>query len=338
MGYAFNASSLNRLLDDLSTDYLLFAPKRFEGEAPYSDLDSIRYGEVNRIEDMELEEKSHYSMKEVFFPINETLFYFTEDDVKEPKPRLEKEALVFLRSCDLHSVKRLDAIYLENKFEDPYYKRLREKIKFVLIGCPKAYDNCFCVDMGTNRSENYAASIDFDGEHYVMDVKDESLEDRFAAHAEKSLEVTPAYVTETKTRVRVLDDLDPKVVASSDFWDQYDKRCIACGRCNFVCPTCTCFSMQDIFYRDNGRAGERRRVHASCMVDGFTDVAGGGKYRDKHGQRMRFKTLHKVYDFKKRFGYHMCTGCGRCDDVCPEYISFSTMVNAVADMGESKED
>lgn len=148
----------------------------------------------------------------------------------------------------------------------------------------------------------------------------------------------PRYVTETPTRVELSDAIDPHKVMTSKFWDQYDKRCIACGRCNFVCPTCTCFTMQDLFYQDNGRAGERRRVHASCMVDGFTDVAGGGNYRAKHGQRMRFKTLHKVYDFKKRFGFHMCTGCGRCDDVCPEYISFSTMVTEVASMTKDKED
>jgi anaerobic sulfite reductase subunit A len=85
--------------------------------------------------------------------------------------------------------------------------------------------------------------------------------------------------------------------------------------------------MQDIFYTDNKNAGERRRVWASCMVDGFTQVAGGGSYRIKNGQRMRFKVLHKVYDYKKRFGYHMCVGCGRCDDVCPEYISFSACIN-----------
>ncbi|MDD7362698.1 MAG: anaerobic sulfite reductase subunit AsrA [Peptoniphilus sp.] len=337
MGYQLKTSSLNDLLTDLSTDYLLFAPKRFIGEAPYSDLDSIRYGEVSCIEDMELDEKSHYSMKEVFYPISETLFYFTEDQVTESEPRFDKEALVFLRSCDLHSVKRLDAIYLENKFEDYYYKRLREKIKFVLIGCPSAYDNCFCVDMGTNRSENYAASIDRDGDYYLMDVKDDALDAVIAKHADETLDVLPRYVTETKTRVRLSDHVDPQKVAASDFWNQYDKRCIACGRCNFVCPTCTCFTMQDIFYRDNGRVGERRRVHASCMVDGFTDVAGGGKYRARHGERMRFKTLHKVYDFKKRFGYHMCTGCGRCDDVCPEYISFSTMVTEVADISDAKE-
>lgn len=91
-------------------------------------------------------------MKEVFFPISETLFYFTENTVTESEPRIKKDALVFLRSCDLHSVKRLDAIYLENKFADPYYKRLREKMKFILIGCPTAYDNCFCVDMKPTKA------------------------------------------------------------------------------------------------------------------------------------------------------------------------------------------
>ena len=93
--------------------------------------------------------------------------------------------------------------------------------------------------------------------------------------------------------------------------------------------------MQDIFYQDNERAGERRRVHASCMVDGYTDVAGGGCYRDSKGERMRFKVLHKISDFKKQFGYQMCVGCGRCDDICPEYISFSACVNRLVDMGNA---
>ena len=78
-----------------------------------------------------------------------------------------------------------------------------------------------------------------------------------------------------------------------------------------------------------GKVGERRRVGASCMVDGYTNVAGGGQYRRSKGERMRFKVLHKIYDFKKRFGYQMCVGCGRCDMICPEYISFSACINKV---------
>ena len=95
--------------------------------------------------------------------------------------------------------------------------------------------------------------------------------------------------------------------------------------------------MQDVFYTDNARTGERRRVWASCMVAGYTDVAGGGEYRQKNGDRMRFKTLHKVLDYNQRFGHHMCTGCGRCDDVCPEYISFSNIINKLEDAMEEIE-
>ena len=60
-------------------------------------------------------------------------------------------------------------------------------------------------------------------------------------------------------------------------------------------------------------------------------MAGGHSFRKKKSERMRFKTFHKIYDFRKRFGFHMCVGCGRCDDVCPEYISFSECINRVSE-------
>lgn len=121
----------------------------------------------------------------------------------------------------------------------------------------------------------------------------------------------------------------PNSIYKDPLWDEYTSRCIGCGRCTLVCPTCTCFTMQDIYYTDNGKVGERRRVNASCMIDGYTNVAGGGQYRRTQGERMRFKVLHKIYDFRRRFGYDMCVGCGRCDAVCPEYISFSAIINKV---------
>ena len=56
------------------------------------------------------------------------------------------------------------------------------------------------------------------------------------------------------------------------------------------------FSMQDIFYKDNEKTGERRRVWASCHVDNFTVMAGGHEFRKSKSERMRFKVMHKVYD------------------------------------------
>ena len=90
--------------------------------------------------------------------------------------------------------------------------------------------------------------------------------------------------------------------------------------------------MQDTKLSDDNKIGERRRVWTGCHVDGFTDMAGGHSFRDKNGERMRFKTMHKINDFYKRFDEHMCVGCGRCDDVCPEYISFSKCINKLNEL------
>lgn len=333
MGYLLNADGMNAVIKELSEKYVLYAPKVFKGADTFSNVDSIRYGEVLCVEEIETDKKSDYSFKEALLPMSQTLFYFTEEEIKEPDPP-KKEALIFLRSCDFHAVKRLDEIYLNNGFPDVYYKRLREKCHFVLMGCRESFSSCFCVDMGTNISEGWDAAFEKRDDGYYMASVLPELTIVLDKQTKEIKEFTPSHVTQTAVRVSIPENLSI-AVAKASMWQEYNTRCIDCGRCNFVCPTCTCFSMQDIFYRDNGKVGERRRVQASCMVDGFTDVAGGGSYRKKNGERMRFKTLHKVYDFKKRFGFQMCVGCGRCDDTCPEYISFSHIINR---LGEAMEE
>lgn len=336
MGFQLNEQGFDALLSELSREYVIYAPKCFAGGNTFTDVDCIRYGTVKCVRDIVFDRKSDYSFKEAFLPVSETLFYFTEGETREADAPRKKGAVIFLRSCDLHAVKRLDEMYLNNGPEDFYYRRLRENTKFILMGCSQSFENCFCVDMDSSRSDNYSLSVDRKGDYYYVDCRDESLHALLKNNAAGELAVEPEYVRENKVHVHIPDNLSIQA-AKSTIWDEYDSRCIACGRCNFVCPTCTCFTMQDLFYSENGKAGERRRVHASCMVDGFTDVAGGGSCRRKNGERMRFKVLHKVYDFKQRNGYHMCVGCGRCDDVCPEYISFSNCVNRLGDAMEEVE-
>lgn len=325
MGYQLNAENFNQVLAYIGQDYLIYAPKEFSSGGRFSDTSCIRYGEIKNVEEIEFHKKSEYSFKEVLTPVSQTLFFFTENSVTEAEGS-KKGAVVFLRSCDLHGLKRLDDMYLGNGPEDYYYKRIREKMKFVIIGCGESYENCFCVDMGTNRSDQYDLAMNVRDGSYEIDCKWEEMDRVLEKYAKSTPQVAVDYVTENPVHVTIPENLDHRII-ESDMWREYDGRCVNCGRCNFVCPTCTCFSMQDLFYSENGDAGERRRVWASCMVDGYTDVAGGGSYRQKNGGRMRFKVLHKVWDYKKREGYHMCIGCGRCDDVCPEYISFSNCIN-----------
>lgn len=331
MGYQISKTKAEVFFSQWSEKYDIFAPVLKVGEGCFSDTDIIRYEKVHSLDEIEWVKKSDYSFKEVLLAINQTLFYFTEDQTTVPKGP-DKEILIFLRSCDLHAVKRLDEIYLKNGFEDYYYARVREKAKFILMGCTETCKSGFCVSMGTNKSDNYDAYVKVDGDNVSFDFKDTVLAADFNCFTEEtaqSKEVTPDYVTENIEKVTLPKNLSNESF-TKEIWKEYGDRCIKCGRCNFVCPTCTCFTMQDIFYKDNAKVGERRRVWASCQIDGYTDMAGGHGFRKSQGDRMRFKVMHKIYDYEKRFGYPMCVGCGRCDDVCPEYISYSNCVNRLA--------
>ena len=326
MGYNLSKEKADKIFQSWAEKYDVFAPVLMEGEGCFSDTDIIRYGKVKNLDDIEWKKKSDYSFKEILLKINETLFYFTEDQTTVPKGP-EKDILIFLRSCDLHAVKRLDEIYLKNGFEDFYYARVRERAKFILMGCETTCASGFCVSMGTNKADNYDAYVKVDEDAVYMDLKWEELFNGLKDAEE--VEVVPDFVTENIEKVTLPKNLSNESF-TKEIWKEYGARCIACGRCNFVCPTCTCFTMQDIFYKDNEKVGERRRVWASCQIDGYTEMAGGHGYRKSQGDRMRFKVMHKIYDYEKRFGYPMCVGCGRCDDVCPEYISYSNCVNRLA--------
>ena len=328
MGYQISRKTADEIFNRLKQDYDIFAPKLFAGEGCFSDTDVIRYGKIQSLDEIEWKKRADYSFKEALLPVNETLFYFTEDQTTVPSCE-EKKLLIFLRSCDLYAVRRLDTIYLNNGPEDFYYSRLRKKARFVLMGCEETCDNGFCVSMNTNHTDQYDLYLKISGESVWADCRSEELQPYFKESDSITSEVIPDYVTENKEKVILPQNLSVENF-SNPIWEAYGSRCIGCGRCNFVCPTCTCFMMQDILYHDNANVGERRRVWASCQVDGYTDIAGGNSFRKKQSDRMRFKVMHKIYDFEKRFGFPMCVGCGRCDAVCPEYISYTNIINQLA--------
>lgn len=331
MGYKLSINDFEKVFQALKEKYVIYAPSLIKGGGNFSSTDRVSYSEIKNIGDIEFNKKSNFSAKEVLLPIVQTLFYFTEDNYNIPKEN-DKEILIFLRSCDIHALRRTDDIYLRNGLIDPYYKAIRDKIKIVLLGCDKSFENCFCVSMNTNKSNDYDLYINLKGNLAYVDIKNPVFSSYFSAS--KAEPISPNHVTENVVKVTLPSNLNMSKVTSK-FWDSYDSRCIACGKCNFVCPTCTCFSMQDIHYKDNSKSGERKRVWSSCQVDGYTNMAGGHSFRRKSSERMRFKVMHKIYDHKARFGYNMCIGCGRCDDACPQYISFSNCINSLG--GENNE-
>ncbi|MFI3313010.1 MAG: anaerobic sulfite reductase subunit AsrA [Eubacteriales bacterium] len=322
--------NFNKILAIWGETHDIYAPKRYAGKGIYSDTDCIRYGAVQTAEEIVFDQKAEYSFKEALLKNGERLFYFTENQTMESEAPAKKP-LIFLRSCDLHALTRLDEMYYKNGAPDYYYDRLRKDAKFILMGCSSSFENCFCVSMGTNQCDAYDGAINVLEHGFDLEIKDETL----LVPTYEAKPFTPDFVTENDTKVEIPTTL-PENIYTHPVWDEYATRCIGCGRCNFVCPTCTCFSMQDIYYKENGKVGERRRVIASCMVDGFSDMAGGHSFRGKKSDRMRYKVLHKIWDYRQKFNHTMCVGCGRCDDVCPEYISFAHIIEKLSKL--SKED
>lgn len=331
---------MNQWLELLNSTGEVYGPVLKPGGGSFSEVDRIVYGKIDVIENLVTDQKSYFSPKELVFPTRETLFYFEGQQARTPELP-ETPIYVFLRACDIAGMDRLDEIFLNNgPVEDPYYKRRRDRIHTILMGCSDSFDSCFCVSMGTNKTNAYDAAISVDSDGISLKLHSA----RMALHEASLLaaggvqsEFEPAFVTENKVSVKV-----PEVgsVSKDDFndplWQPYSSRCIACGRCNTSCPTCSCFTMQDVAF-SGGAMGERRRRWASCHVKNYTTMAGGHEFRKTNGEKMRFKTLHKINDYHKRFDKHMCVGCGRCDDVCPEYISFAKCINKLNEVVEKRE-
>lgn len=332
MGYKLSFEEADEVFKKLRSEYEIWAPKRFVGRGRYSDTDLIRYDKVTTAEEIEFAEKSDLPAKEVLSPICESLFYFTEDEYRESKAG-SKKLLIFMRPCDVHAKYRQEKIYLGNGgFNDMYYERLNEKVKIVLMECTEGWDTCFCVSMGTNKTDDYAAAVRAGDGELSLEIKDEELAPYFEGCS--PCDFHPDFIEENETTLEIPEIPNKEVLTklkSHPMWEEYNKRCVSCGACTLACSTCTCFTTTDVIYNENSNVGERKRTSSSCQIKGFTDMAGGMSFRNTAGDRMRFKVLHKFHDYKERFkDFHMCVGCGRCIHRCPEFISITATVNKMA--------
>ena len=348
MSFIMPVSDIRKIFGKLQEKYNIYAPKRFPKQGRFSDTDVVRYDLIHEWDEIVFDCKSTYPMKEVLTPIQETMFYFTEDEYRESRCN-SRPILVFGRPCDINAMEIQAKIYASNGgFADIYYERMRERVSYALMDCYGGDDTCFCVSMGSNRTENYVLAISrITDEGVSVQIKDNSLLYFFEGCSESDF--TPQFVEKNELIANIPEIPNRKVLnklKNHSMWNDYNGRCISCGACTLACSTCTCFTVRDLHYSDNDNVGERRRVSASCQIDGFDTVAGGTAYRKKASDRIRFKMLHKFHDYKERFGEkHMCVGCGRCTARCPEMISITTtldkMTKAVEEIivkGENEND
>ncbi len=330
--YLLTPEACDQLFARLEERFDLYAPVRVPAGGRYAQTDSILYRQIHKYSEIEFRERSTYPMKEVLTPITQTLFYFTEDEYRESKGP-KKDMLVFGRACDLNSIKIQDQMYLKNgDVEDYFYKRVRDRVKFVLMECTTQFDGCFCCSVGANQTDLHSLAASFREDGVYFEVRDKEFEEYFRGAEPSDYEIRFPQENEMKVKYPVIDSLDlANKIKGHPMWKEFDERCIGCGSCTVACSTCTCFETTDLVYTQNAHVGERRRTCSSCMVDGFDRVAGGASFRKTTAEKYRYKILHKVYGYDARFHQGpMCVGCGRCSARCPQLISYPETLNKLS--------
>ncbi len=269
----------------------------------------------------------------------------TEDGVEvtpEP-PSEERFAFIGVRSCDLGAIAIQDRVFLEGAHVDPDYKARRERAFVVAVNCGTAGGTCFCVSMkagpkATGGFDLALTEIVVEGERsFVVEVGSErggeilaGLPQRAATEADTAAaEAAVAHAAATMGREMHEEDVHQLLLANLDHprWDEVAQRCLSCGNCTMVCPTCFCTSVEDSSDL-TGTETSRSRRWDSCFTMDFSYIH-GGSVRASTRSRYRQWMTHKLSTWYDQFGTSGCVGCGRCITWCPVGIDITEEVRAI---------
>jgi sulfhydrogenase subunit beta (sulfur reductase) len=287
------------------------------------------------------------SWKHFLHPPKLTLYRARRDgaglEISEPPDEPPSYAFLGVRSCDLHAIAVQDRVLMDGAHPDPHYTARRQGAFIVAINCGEAGGTCFCVSMQTGpRAESgfdlaLTEVIDGDGHRFVVEVGSERGEEVLA-------EVASSPATERETRVpdaaaeraasqmgRTMDTEGLKELLYRNYehprWDEVSERCLTCGNCTMVCPTCFCTTVEDVTDLA-GTETRRDRDWDSCFTMDFSYVH-GGSVRSSPRSRYRQWMTHKLATWWDQFGTTGCIGCGRCITWCPVAIDITEEAAAI---------
>ena len=112
----------------------------------------------------------------------------------------------------------------------------------------------------------------------------------------------------------------------NEVWADTAAKCVGCGTCNLVCPTCYCFTVEDKV-NIQATGGSRDRRWDGCMLRDFSEVAGGEVFRETLAERQRHRVFRKFKYISDETGQPWCVGCGRCTAHCTAGISIVNIIN-----------
>jgi len=336
MNKILQADRLTALLDAIRQHARLVAPAR--------DADRVHFRQIDDL--AQIVPHTQYiaprnSIKEFFFPRSEPILGFRRasdgTQLDEP-PREFPTTVVFgCRPCDARSLLVMDPLYNWD-YRDPFWNGRREATTVIAISCTRADEACFCTALGSAPNATDGADIlltPLDDARFLAEIltpKGQAIvalaPDAFTdGEGDKQAACKPAF--DTLPSPLDLDRIAEWLKANfeNELWPPLSYKCLGCGCCTFLCPTCHCF---DIVDEGTYRRGQRRKNWDACQFALFTLHASGHNPRPDQAARWRQRVQHKFNYYVQKFRLRSCVGCGRCIRHCPVNMNIHAQLTRIA--------
>ncbi|MEU7906137.1 4Fe-4S dicluster domain-containing protein [Actinoplanes sp. NPDC049118] len=367
------ATALPTLFDVLHADgYTIVGPTARDGAIVVAELESaaeLPYGigvdtEAGRYRLRDRDDRAAFghsagpqSWKSVLHPARAPLWSADRGAdgtvvVTEPEEQHRRYALLGVRPCDLAAIGILDRVLAGGRHADPVYAGCRDGNLIIAVECTEPGATCFCTSMGTGPHAGSGfdlAMIELvNGDEHRFLVRSGTpagaevlarIPGRPADDA--SIDRASGAVSAAATRMgrtmpaQGLPDL-LAAARESPHWDDVASRCLTCGNCTMVCPTCFCTTTEDVTDLTGDHA-ERWRRWDSCFDLDFSYLH-GGSVRTSGQARYRQWISHKLGTWHDQFGSSGCVGCGRCIAWCPTGIDITEEITTLSVLHPTGED
>ena len=281
------------------------------------------------------------SFKEFLFPQTEVVATFRIEKgrvhMETPSHDYPETVVIGARPCDAASVASLRAVFTWKGDVDPFFVARHDRTTVVTVACAKGDGACFCTSVGLAPDAPKGSDVmlreTLRGNYLVEPLTErgralvERAADLFLEGEEAIKPMVPPPVIERSDIAKILAWLSDPAHYDDALWSAHAAKCVGCGACTYVCPTCHCFDITD-----EGRAfsGERRKNWDACQFDHFTLHAGGHNPRDRQSARWRNRFMCKFHFYPTKFDAQGCVGCGRCIRVCYIGLDITEMMERVS--------
>jgi ferredoxin len=286
------------------------------------------------------------ALKPMTFVAREVLWSVVQDRrgglrFQEEVPEVRPTAVIGVRACDISGMHLQDQHFAYQTYQDPYYNSRRRSLLLIAVDCARPAETCFCHSTGDGPAANAGFDIaltELDdgfiararsglGQALLEELQTEEVSEdqRGAAEAQRRQAVS------AQTRRLAGRNLKDVILANLDHpaLQEAAERCLSCGNCTSVCPTCFCHSEGDTTDLE-GRHSSHHRQWDSCFNEGHSYMH-SFVVRDTTRLRYRQWFTHKLATWHEQYGRSGCVGCGRCITWCPVGIDIVETANAISE-------